>query len=58
MSWNFFDLFDVIFDLLELFGSGSKSSRSSQSKPERKPLNHNILSQRKESKDLDTFKKK
>lgn len=58
MSWNFFDVFDVIFDLLDLFGSGSKSSRSSQSKPERKALNHNVISQKKDSKDLDTLKKK
>jgi len=58
MSWNFFDIFDVIFDLLDLFGSGSKSSRSLQSKPKRKALNHNVISQKKDSKDLDTLKKK
>jgi len=55
MSWNFFDIFDVIFDLFGLIGSGSKSSRS---KPERKALNHNVISQKKEPKDLDTLKKK
>ncbi|SEH36654.1 hypothetical protein SAMN05421593_3275 [Chryseobacterium culicis] len=58
MSWNFLDVFDIILDVFGLASSGSKSSRSSQSKPERKPLNHNVLSQRKEPKDLDTLKKK
>ncbi len=59
MSWNFFDIFDVVFDLFGLLASESKSSRSkSPSKPERKALNHNIISQKKERKDLDTLKKK
>ncbi len=55
MSWNFFDIFDVIFDLLDLLGSGSKSSRS---EPKRKPLNHNVISQKKEVRDPDISQKK
>lgn len=55
MSWNFFDIFDVVFDLFGLLGSGSKSSPS---KPERKALNHNIISQKKDSKDPDSLPKK
>ncbi|MGX5686218.1 hypothetical protein ACWKWW_16850 [Chryseobacterium cucumeris] len=55
MSWNFLDIFDVVLDLFGLLGSGSKSSPS---KPERKALNHNIISQKKETKDRDTLQKK
>lgn len=55
MSWNFLDVFDVIFDALELFGSGSGSSRS---KPKRKALNHNVISQKKGLKDPDISQKK
>ncbi|BFO66954.1 hypothetical protein [Chryseobacterium sp. KCF3-3] len=59
MSWNFFDIFDVVFDLFGLLGSGSKSLPSkSPSKPERKALNHNMISQKKDSKDPDSLPKK
>ncbi|MDR6370654.1 hypothetical protein J2795_002366 [Chryseobacterium bernardetii] len=55
MSWNFLDLFDVVLDVFGMLGSGSKSSPS---KPERKALNHNVISQKKELKDSDIPQKK
>lgn len=59
MSWNFLDLFDIVLDVFGLLGSGSKSSRSkSPSKPERKALNHNVIYQKKDSKDPDSLPKK
>jgi len=58
MSWNFLDIFDVVLDVFGLFSSGSKSSVSSVSKPKRKALNHNVISQKKELKDSDIPQKK
>ncbi|WP_223600429.1 hypothetical protein [Chryseobacterium sp. GVT01B] len=58
MSWNFLDIFDVVLDVFGLFSSGSKSSGSSGSKPKRKALNHNVISQKKELKDSDIPQKK
>ncbi|WP_213278518.1 hypothetical protein [Chryseobacterium indologenes] len=58
MSWNFLDILDVVLDVFGLFSSGSKSSGSSGSKPKRKALNHNIISQKKELKDPDIPQKK
>ncbi|MDR6465031.1 hypothetical protein [Chryseobacterium sediminis] len=59
MSWNFLDIFDVVLDVFGLFSSGSKSSLgSSDSKPKRKALNHNVISQKKELKDPDIPQKK
>jgi hypothetical protein len=55
MSWNFFDIFDVVLDVFGLFSSGSKPARS---KPKRKALNHNVISQKKESKGPDISQKK
>lgn len=55
MSWNFFDIFDVVLDVFGLFSSGPKSSRS---KPKRKSLNHDIIYQKKEPKDPDISQKK
>lgn len=55
MSWNFFEIFDIVLNVFGLLGSESKSSPS---KPERKALNHNIISQKKDLKDLDSLKKK
>ncbi|MDR3022729.1 hypothetical protein [Chryseobacterium sp.] len=55
MSWNFLDIFDVVLDVFGLFSSGSKSSGS---KPKRKALNHNVISQNKELKDSDIPQKK
>ncbi|VEH19813.1 Uncharacterised protein [Chryseobacterium nakagawai] len=55
MSWNFLEIFDVVLDAFGLFSSRSKSSRS---KPERKALNHNVISQKKELKDPDISQKK
>lgn len=55
MSWNFFDIFDIVLDAFGLFSSGSKSSVS---KPKKKALNHNVISQKKESKDSDISQKK
>ncbi|WP_454046427.1 hypothetical protein [Chryseobacterium sp. Marseille-Q8038] len=59
MSWNFLDVFDIVLDAFGLFSSGSKSSRSkSPSKPERKALNHNVISQKKDPKNPDISKEK
>jgi|APAra7269097138_1048543.scaffolds.fasta_scaffold27494_2 hypothetical protein len=58
MSWNFLDLFDVVLDVFGLLGSGSKSSKLSNSKPIKKALNHNVISQKKELKDSDIPQKK
>ncbi len=55
MSWNFLDVFDIVLDAFGLFSSGSKSPRS---KPERKALNHNVISQKKNPKDPDISKEK
>lgn len=55
MSWNFLDIFDIVLDAFGLFSSGSKSSGS---KPKRKALNHNVISQKKEPKDPDISQKK
>lgn len=55
MSWNFFEIFDIVLNVFGLFSSESKSSHS---KPKREALNHNIISQKKESKDMDISQKK
>ncbi|MCS4302238.1 hypothetical protein [Chryseobacterium sp. BIGb0232] len=55
MSWNILEILDVVLDAFGLFSSGSKSSHS---KPKRKALNHNIISQKKELKDPDISQKK
>lgn len=55
MSWNFFEIFDIV---LNVFGIFSSESKSSHSKPQKKALNYNAISQKKESKDLDISQKK
>ena len=55
MSWNFLDVFDVIFDVLDLFGSGFGSSRSTS---DRKSLNYDEKPQKKESKISEYFTEK
>ncbi len=55
MSWNFFEIFDLVLNVFGLFSSESKSSHS---KPKREALNHNIISKKKESKDQNILQKK
>ena len=54
MSWNFFEIFDIILDVFGLVSSGSESS---DSKPKKLALNHNVISQKKQIKDTDIPKK-
>ncbi|NIF06743.1 branched-chain amino acid ABC transporter substrate-binding protein [Chryseobacterium sp. Tr-659] len=55
MSWNFFDVFDAIIDVVELVTSGSGTSRS---KSDRKSLNYDEKPQKKVSKRSRYFTEK
>jgi hypothetical protein len=53
MSWNFLDGFNVIFDVLELFSSGSGESCSTS---DRKSLNYDEKPKKGFKKELNLFK--